>query len=193
MPLTQHVADTPVKYLCAIDPSLQDSPSSSFSHITVDLDRWGAPTGPDPIQTAGFEPRTVDLGAVWHTETQVRLSNIRHNQIQFQHGFHRVSSGREAVGTDLRAGCPGPGQIRHRCCCPVGSSAVSCVGGAPVSVAVSSKAAPAAATEPAPRRSRLTPTQTHQHICVVPEMFTSIPFHYLIWFQIWLLGTHFAC
>lgn len=56
--------DTPIKPLHSIDPSLNDDPTTSIAHITVDSDRRGAALGLDSVETAGLVARAEQLGAV---------------------------------------------------------------------------------------------------------------------------------
>lgn len=53
--LTVLSLDTPVKPLCSIDPSLNDNPTISITHITVDPDRRGAAMGFDFVDATQFE------------------------------------------------------------------------------------------------------------------------------------------
>lgn len=53
--LTVLSSDTPVKPLCSIDPSLNDNPPTSITHITVDPACRGAAMGFDFVDTTQFE------------------------------------------------------------------------------------------------------------------------------------------
>ena len=59
-----HITDTPVKLLCSIDPSLNDNPTTSITHVTVDFDWSRTAVGFDLVETAGFGASTEVLGAV---------------------------------------------------------------------------------------------------------------------------------
>lgn len=120
-------------------------------------------------------------------EIHLHLSYTTYEEVNFFQ-FSLVSLSVWGSGPDLRTGCLGHGQIWGCLCCPVGSSAVICVGGAPVSEAVPSKAAPAPAVEPTLHRSCLTPTCTHTQMwnsgCLGNVL---IPFHSPISVQMDLL------
>lgn len=82
-----HITDTPVKLLCSIDPSLNDDPATSITHVTVDSDWRSAAVGFDCVETSGFGARTEDLRTVWHTHTHkytVWISNIRRKTWYFK-------------------------------------------------------------------------------------------------------------
>ena len=56
-----HITDTPVKLLCSIDPSLNDDPTSSITHVTVDSDWSRTAVRFDFVETTGFGVSTEEL------------------------------------------------------------------------------------------------------------------------------------
>ena len=174
--------DTPVKPLCSIDPSLYDSPATSITHITVDCDRAVAAIRCDCVEPTRSGARTVELGAIWHTQRHKNTLIIWFLCLQWDPKQDILSLVFKcyfpALGSwpDLCTGCPGFGWVWLGPGCQVGSAVAICVGVVLVSGSGPSEAAPVPADEPPPHCNCLTPTYTHLDCCICEDLhFIFIP------------------